>query len=529
MVDNAQQPLPPPNTTLPLSQRVVSTFAVLAAMLLGAVPVSDGDAVMHAAIGRWMVRYGQLLPTPDPLVWTDRGGDHQHEWLAQLLLGAMVQLGGLGALRVFGGLVAAVCAWLLVRLARRHGVQAGVVVGLWLLAVQPHLAPRPHLLGWALAIAVLGFGVLTPQPWSRRAALGWLAVMALWANLHSSALIAPVYALLVMIDRAWLARQAGQPLPWRDGLLRFTVCGVGALLQPLGPLLPWYVWQSQQIGAGLSDEWLPLLAPDVLFSQPFALFSWALALALLAVATRRTWRGTLAAWPGALAGLVAILHAAVTRRMAIFLFIPLLFGARALPSSPWLGAATLAGSVAVLAPRASDVLSTRAVRQGSFPEAATAFLQRAHLQGRLFNPDPWGGWLAWNLTEPAQSQVFLDGRLLLGGRQVVLDLIAMQVRNPLGQKLLANYDIEVLVQRTGDYLQVPPPDPQQWFLAWRDGQAVVLVRKGPHWQQNWANIAAALPELERARRTHWPRPMRGPPGMATPTDIRSVFDSPLPL
>ncbi|MBI5609690.1 MAG: hypothetical protein HY902_12530, partial [Deltaproteobacteria bacterium] len=257
---------------------LATAAAALLAALLGAAPVSDGDAVMHAAIGRWMVRHGQLLPTPDPLVWTDRGGDHQHEWLSQVLIGAAVDLGGLGALRAVGGVLAAVCAVLLARLARRHGASSGVVVGLWLLAVQPHLAPRPHLLGWAMAIAVLGFGVLAPQPWTRRQALGWLAAGALWANLHSSVLIAPLYAFLVTLDRVLLARRANQPTQWQDAVVRVGVCGAATLLQPLGPKLGWYVWQSQQIGAGLSDEWLPLLAPDVLTGQPFALAAWAVAL-----------------------------------------------------------------------------------------------------------------------------------------------------------------------------------------------------------------------------------------------------------
>ncbi len=517
-------PHPVPRSPAPRAGLTTAVAALLAG-LLGSAPLSDGDAVMHAAIGRWMVRHGQLLPTPDPLVWTDRGGDHQHEWLAQLLIGAAVNAGGLGSLRVLGGLLAAVCAVLLSRLAHRHGAAMGAVVGLWLLAVQPHLAPRPHLLGWTMAVAVLGYGVLAPQPWTRRQALGWLAAGALWANLHSSVLIAPVYAALIAADRLLLARMAKQPLPWQDSLVRVGVCGVATLLQPLGPQLAGYVWQSQQIGAGLSDEWLPLLAPDVVAGQPFALAAWAVALILLALAARQVWRGQRPSWPGSLAGTAAVLHAAVTRRMSVFLFLPLLFGAQALPGKPWLGAGVLAGAAAVLLPRVSDVWTARETRQGAFPEAATAFLQRAHLRGRVFNPDPWGGWLAWNLSEPQQTQVFLDGRLLLGGRQVAEDLIAMQVRNLHGQELLTRYDIEVLIQRTGDYLQVPPPDPNQWYLAWRDSQAVVLVRKGANWQHNRAGAAAALAESERVRRTHWPQPLRGPPGVATPTDVRSILEA----
>lgn len=119
-------------------------------LALGALPVSDPDALMHANIGRWMVQHGALLPTPDPFVWTDAGADHQHEWASQWLIGALVSGFGLQGLRIFGAAMALASAGLALLALRRHGasaVAATAALGSWMVLVQPHLAPRPHLLG----------------------------------------------------------------------------------------------------------------------------------------------------------------------------------------------------------------------------------------------------------------------------------------------------------------------------------------------------------------------------------------------
>ena len=497
-----------------LSARLPAATWLLLVLLvaLAAVPVSDPDAVMHASIGRWMVEHRALLPTPDPFVWTDAGADHQHEWAAQWLIGGFVHAFGLTGLRIFGALLGGLCGWLVwqaLRFHRASAAHATIGLGLWMVLVEPHLAPRPHLIGWACAIVVLAWGLGDAQPWGRRRALQWLLLTAAWANFHSSVLLVVAYAGLHWLTVVWTEWRVGGPSSlWsasslRQATLRLVVFAAGTLMQPQGAGLLSYVLASQAIGQW-SDEWLPLLRADVWEERPAVLLAFAALGVMVAGLVYRGRKDRLPAggFPGLPAAVTSLLHAAVTRRMTVFALLAILWWAhrRALrpesdpqPQGPSeglrglldRGQAWIAVVVTVLAlgPMTLVLGQPGPLRAGAFPTLAGGFLQATDLKGRLFNPDPWGGWLAWQLWP--NQQVFLDGRILLSGSQVVADLVALQARRPGVARLFAKYDLELLIQRTRDYQLVPPPDSAEWRVAWWDRQAIVLVRKGAqHWQGN---------------------------------------------
>ncbi|MBM4342098.1 MAG: hypothetical protein FJ100_01780 [Deltaproteobacteria bacterium] len=518
---------PPPDLTA-RPQRLDAALPWLAGVPLCALalqPISDSDVPMHAAVGRWMLRQGAILPTPDPLVWTDRGGDAPHEWLAQGVLGAVADAAGLGALRMVLLALAVGCLLLLARSLRRAGAgpaaTAALLVG-WTAAVAPHLAMRPHVFGWWAALAVLGLGLADPRPWSLRCAVGWGVATALWANLHSSAVAAPLYAALAWVDAAWHARADLRGAWWRQPTLRWIAVAAGALCQPLGPGIVPYVLRSQAINGPLSDEWQGLLRADVLRDHPQVVAVWAAA----AVAVAMALRTPRLSFPGVVAAAFALAHAAWTRRMTVFLFVPALLAGRRW--GQWLGWRPLAWVAVAMAWAAwvpdavQRAWSLPAIDGRVFPVKAAAFLHQTGLRGRLFNPDPWGGYLSWQLAP--QYQVFLDGRWLLAGEQVVRDGLAMQIRRPGVDALFERYGIEVFLQRTADYVQVPPPDPTRFALAWRDGQAVVLVRKGPNWMDNVAKVCAFYRSFAwLAPHGRWAGSLRGAAGQPSPTDVPEVM------
>lgn len=522
MADNAEQPQFSPLSRL---DAVLPWLAAVPLCALALQPIADSDVPMHAAVGRWMVQHTAILPTPDPLVWTDQGGDAPHEWLAQIAIGAVADLGGLGSLRWLLLAVVVACAAVLVRSLRRAGAGPAAVAALlvgWSAAIAPHVAMRPHVLGWLMALTVLGLGLADPRPWSTGRAIAWGLATALWANLHSSAVAAPLYAAFGLLDAGWRARADLHGDWWRQPLLRLMAVGLGALCQPMGPGIVGYVLRSQAINGRLSDEWQGLLRPDVLQSHPQILALWAVALAAAALAMRSQSPG----FPGPAAAGLAVLHAALTRRMTVFLFVPALLAGRHWPHwRGWrpIGWAAVALSCLLWLPGLAERAWSRpAVSGGAFPVKAAAFLTHTQLQGRLFNPDPWGGYLSWHLAP--RQQVFLDGRWLLAGEQVVRDGLALQIRQPGHAALWDRYGIEVFVQRTADYLQVPPPDPTQFALAWRDGQAVVLLRKGKHHADNVARVCAfyrGLPAL--VANGHWAGKLQAPAGQASPTDVPEVI------
>ena len=485
--------------------RWLPALATCALVLHALAPIADSDVPMHAAVGRYMVQHRALLPTPDPLVWTDHGGDQPHEWMAQAVIGMVADGGGLGALRPLLAVVAALCGWILLRIARMHGLRphgVALLVLAWTVAVAPHLAMRPHVFGWMAALAVLGLGVGDPQPWSGRAAVGWLALVALWANLHASVLIAPVYALLAGVDLAWQQRRDLANLRWQQPALRVAVCGAGALCQPMGWRLLPYVAQSQAINGALSDEWQPLLQADVLGNQPLVLWVWAVA----AVAAVAAWRQV--AWPGAISATCAVVHAAATRRMTVFLFVPVLAGLTALGSQAnsalrWTARLATLGAIGAASVSLAGWVHRPALDRSAYPQQAAAFLKLTDLHGRLFNPDPWGGYLSWVLD--GRQRVFLDGRWLLAGRQTVADGIALQARQGETRPLFAHYGLEIFVQRSADFAAVPPPDPAQWSLAWQDPLAVVLVARGRNWAANRAQICDFYQQYPAlTEHGHWP-------------------------
>lgn len=529
------------------SARLTAPAWLLLALLvaLAALPISDPDAVMHASIGRWMIDHRSLLPTPDPFVWTDAGADHQHEWAAQLLIGALVHVFDLQGLRLYGALLAGLCGWLVWRALRHHGAdptRAVAGLGLWMVLVEPHLAPRPHLIGWAFAIGVLAWGLGDRRPWSGRRWLMWLVITSVWANFHSSVLIAVVYAGLHWLMTAatqWKSAGAQGFLaapPVRQASLRLAVFGAGALLQPLGPNLIRYVLASQAIGQW-SDEWLPLLRADVWAQRPAVLLAFALLCLLVLAAAWRSRQNPDIAWqfPGLMAALVSLAHAALTRRMTVFTLVALLWFARqplgvvadlsdqgqsAPPFRHRVGAWLAAAMAALaLAPMTLALGQPGPLLTGAFPQLAGAFLQTTALEGRLFNPDPWGGWLAWQLWP--HQKVFLDGRILLSGSQVVADLVALQARRPGVAAIFAKHDLELLIQRTRDYQLVPPPDPDLWRVAWWDRQAIVLVRlNGPHAAKNINKLCAFYADRPQLRAhaqlpESWPAPLQLPSAVAS--------------
>ena len=545
----------PSPRSYPKFHTVLPWLACLPLVLVALQPIADSDVPMHATVGRWMVEHRALLPTPDPLVWTDRGGDRPHEWLAQVVIGAVAVAGEWAALRLL--LVAMVlgCAVTLLRAAKQQGIEplgrVWLLLG-WTAVVAPHVAMRPHVLGWLLAIAVLGIGLGDPQPWRKRKISLWFCLAVLWANLHSSALVAPLYAGIGLAQALWSGRQELRSGNWRlqslrQPLVRLGVVAVAVLCQPMGVGMVGYVLYSQAINGALSDEWQPLLAADVWAEHPGIVALWAALLAwTVAALLRPAQPHHHSLFPGGLAGLFALAHAALTRRMTVFLVLTGLFALRRWPLTAAVGslpafAVALALACAAyappaqqfaalwpkqwtaLAPRKATGAADTALDARAFPVKAAAFLQHTGLRGRLLNPDPWGGYLSWQLYD--HQQVFLDGRWLLAGEQVVRDGLAMQVRGPTAQRLFTDYGIEILIQRSSDYLQVPPPDPSQWRLGWRDARAVVLVRTGPNWPHNLQQICRFFSRFgSLAAHGRWHLHRQGPQTTAAPIDVPAAIE-----
>ncbi len=519
-----------PEEPLALVWRVGLACLCLGAGYVSLAPIGDGDTFFHLALGRWMLDHRALLPSPDPFVWVARGAaEAPHEWLAQLAMALVDRAAGLTGLRVLAALcVGGTLALLFGSIWRstREPATALLASALAYALIAPHVAMRPHLLGWLFLVVVFGFVTHNDGSWSRGRYAVLVLTLVAWANCHASVLIAPallgLHGLALLVDADASDRRA-VATRWAGRAALALAC---ALVQPAGPGLIPYVLHSPSVLRGLSAEWGPLLSLDVWESAPGALISYAvLATAALCAVLPRRGRA------GAIEALVLVLAVASTRRMTVLLLLPILRLAPRLASHPaWqrlrLRTAIVATAVALTLvsalPRAILVPSGIDLLPATFPTNAIPVLDATRLQGRLLSPDGWGGFLEAHLGP--ETPVYADGRWVLVGRQAIEDMLAFMLRREPVETRLDGYGIDWVVQRWLDYRRAPPLNATRWALAWQDSMTVVLLRRTPAFDDNVARVCrfyATHPELRP--QAHWPGRLVDPRGGPTPTDVPSVL------
>lgn len=526
---------PPPPQSGSVQHLGLVGVAVLAAIAaaVGFRPVEDGDLFWNLAIGRWLIEHHTLLPAVDPFTYNAGSAPVQHEWLAQVGLAALANAGGIMTLRVIGG---AWCASLVVvaflALRRRGAGNAAALAGAatWWVFAAPHAVVRPHLFAWLPAWLFVGWVLEDTKP--RRVAFGFCLVV-LWGNLHASVLLAPAWC-LAMLGSAWLLallhkQPQGEALrPWA---IHLSWTSLAALAQPAGWTLLPYALHTPSVNKALSNEWWPLLQADVWASRPALLIAWASLAVAVVVGLLGALRQPI--WPlrapGPLLSAVAVAHAGLTRRMSVFLFLPLIWLVDRLASrrTPWPHTQIVALLIALLAlvavfPETRGWRQPSALRAGAFPVLSTAFAEQTKLQGRPMHPDGWGGYLSWRLK--GRVQTYADGRWPLVGQRVIADGVAMLTRRQDAAPLFSRYRIDWLMAPTRLHLQVRPPALHRWVLAWQDDDAVVLLRRGPAFDANLRQVCAFYRSHPTLRaRASWPRRARGPAGVAVPTDVPSAL------
>src|SRR5579859_922674 len=251
------------------------------------------DLGIYLAMGREMVTRGGLADV-DHFTHTVAGTHFLNgTWASQWLFFRLWQLGGYAALQLT--LTAAVVAtallagWTSARVSKSpHAAGIGGLLATWLiwqnLGLRPQLFSLPLFAGYAL----MSFSV---RP-SWKTLAGSAAIVAVWANLHGSFVIAPVLSLLVAAGVVWEAWPEGAGWPGllsaarasREARLHagtaLAALAAGSL-NPYGPAIYRYIAQNSSAPAsrGLS-EWHPTNLHDAngvrLFAAAaiFAVYLW---------------------------------------------------------------------------------------------------------------------------------------------------------------------------------------------------------------------------------------------------------------
>jgi len=110
-----------------------------------------------------------------------------------------------------------------------------------------------------------------------------------------------------------------------------------------------------------------------------------------------------------------------------------------------------------------------------FPVGAVDVLQRGHIEGPIFTPDDWGGYLIYRLYPVAR--VVADDRHDLYGEQFFKNYLKLVRVEPGWEKVLQdNHAIWVLVP-VNSALGGTLVERTNWIVVYRDDVAILLEKK----------------------------------------------------
>ena len=111
----------------------------------------------------------------------------------------------------------------------------------------------------------------------------------------------------------------------------------------------------------------------------------------------------------------------------------------------------------------------------SFPVSAVDMLQQSHIEGPIFTPDDWGGYVIYRLYPAAK--VVADDRHDLYGEQFFKDYLKLiRVEPGWGEVLKKNASAYVLVPAESPLAATLEQKPE-WVIGYRDELAVLFQRK----------------------------------------------------
>ncbi len=461
-------------------ERLTVAAILLFGLLVGFRPVAGMDYHFHLAMGRAHLAEGpRLAADPLTVLPTLRPPD-MGAWGSATLMAWIDRIAGtVGVQVLFAALTALyfLSAYLLgLRFLERREL-AFLLFAVAAAAATHRIRMRPDL--FSLLGVLLLLALLLEKP-TRSRAVRLFVLVLVWAQLHPGVLIAPVLAGIVAVGPDF-RRRLHQPL-----LAVAALC-----LTPRGPVDSLDLLYETLRARALVSEWNPLWA---LPFDEFA-YAWFLVAACGAAfvwASPRLWQRRPGLWGLAGFGLLGPFRG----YRLIHLLVPsLLVSLTALrsviPRGPW--ARRVIWSVAVLlllavpfrdrverawACRRFGLSPFAALYEPNYPVQATSFLMDTGMEGRVFTPVRWGGYVGLHLSPPARMAH--DGRVSLFGVELARELLGWRRAGRL-DRLSDEFGVEILVLPTED-ATVPGG---RWVAVYSDPTAVVFIdRRGRHGPAN---------------------------------------------
>jgi len=353
------------------------------------------------------------------------------------------------------------------------------------------IGPRTLLFGWLCMV-----GLLLVLDRFRRAGKGlWLLppLFVLWISLHGSWVFGVIVLALTiasgLVEGEWGLVVAHR---WSSVELRKLLLALGASLaalfvNPFGYKLVLYPYTLLLRQQGVMQHLVEWQSVD--FSNRYGKLALIMIVALLAAAlfSRRRWR-----LDEVLLTAFALWAALSHQRFLFFaglVMVPILAPRLNLfppyereLDKPWLNAIIIAAVVGAMIFFFPSTAQLQQKVNEEYPTAALEFMQRQHINGRIFNQDWWGGYMEWNAPE---LKPFMDGRTDIFVFNGTFNdyLKAVLIQSPF--EVLDKYKIDYVLLEVGK----PPAYVLQHSPAWHPiytDKIAVLFERAP------ATVAAPL-------------------------------------
>lgn len=215
--------------------------------------LADGDAGWHIRTGQYILAH-HAVPSHDLFSFSKPGAPwFAWEWLSDVVLALLFQLGGLKAITLAAGTLIAVYATVLLRYAlwlKANALLAALLVLLAVGASSMHFLARPHLFTLLLLPACLW---LVHADRKKKTPWVWLLipVAVLWTNLHGGFFMFVACLGLLTAGtgiECWLGQARWSTLARASVLL--AGCGLASLINPYGIELHKHVFEY------LRSDWI---------------------------------------------------------------------------------------------------------------------------------------------------------------------------------------------------------------------------------------------------------------------------------
>ena len=388
-------------------------LSIFTGVTIDAASVMDEDIWWHLQTGRWILAH-HAVPTQDMFSAHAAGKPWiAYSWLFDVLVSRLFDLGGYRAMLALSTFaLLAYTAWAIVFLRRFTNLRRAMILAFAAYtAVMPLKSPRPWLFTILFFAAELSLLWVARERNRPALLLPIVPLFALWANIH----IQFVYGLALICLFALEGFLPSEPAPRLRSIwlwLLLAASSLATLLNPCG-------WNLYRVVAQYVTQTAPLTYVQEMQAMPFRnVMNW-MALALICAAF-------FALGSARRKNLLLITPLAVSCycgfRSQRDVWFPVTFAILALGSTMRSGSApaqsrqtywialplTIAATLCFLTldPRLSDTALHKAIEQ-RFPAKASAYIESHALQGPLFNPYGWGGYLIWRLPN---MPVSIDGR-----------------------------------------------------------------------------------------------------------------------